>query len=579
MSNSMALVLRSAMKMTVAPRRKSLREAYAGAVTNRLTSFLSSGLQSPTNELRNELTTLRSRSRELCRNTPYGSRYLNLVAENAVGPHGPTLIPRAVMRSGAPDVDANKAITDAWWMWGRTPACTVDRSATFPAFLRQMEKLRAQDGESLARIHEGFDNGWGFALELLDPDLLDTQLNVVNSDGSPKIVMGIEVDRWLTPVAYHFLTRHPSESGYVAKEYVVLPAAQVIHRFRKLRKGQLRGVPDLAPVMTTLDQLSGYIEAALVEARTAAAKQGFIELSPDADAPDPDTTPSSKYTEASPGSIDYLGVGEKFVGWDPKSPNGNFDPFVTKGEKMVATGLNVSYMGLTGDLSENSFASSRAGMLQERDAWRIEHSDIATQVCEKIYPRWLRMATLAGKLKLASDDLTRYEAVEWRGRSWGWVDPEKDVRSGALAIAFGLSSPQEILAEQGKELADVYGDLADAKALADSLDLEIATPSDAALPVEEPEPVEPAPPDEDAAEDRKQVAEAMREVAGAVKWIAGREQPQPIVNVAAPVVNVAPAPVDVRVGGPKPGAQFVVKRNERGEVTGAAFEEPAETEV
>lgn len=554
------------------PRRLARREAYAGAVTNRLTAFLGSGLQSPTKELQTELTTLRSRSRELCRNSPLAARYLKLVAENIVGRDGIALQARAVMRSGAPDEKANAAIEDAWWRWGRGTDCTVDRSTSFAGFLRRVETLRAQDGEAFLRIHEGFaGNGFRFAVQLIDPDLVDAAYTEVAPDGRPKVVMGIEVDQWGAPVAYHLLTRHPSETGASARERVRVPASEILHRYRKLRPGQVRGVPDLAPVMVSLDMLGGYIEAALVEARTAASKQGFIQQSPDAEVPDPDTAPTQRITETSPGQVDVLGPGETFVGWDPKSPSGDFGPFVTKGEQLIASGLNVSAMALTGNLAEANYSSARTGLLQERDAWRIGQAEVAEQVCDPIYRRWLRYAVLSGELKLESDDLTRYEAVEWRGRTWGWVDPEKDVQAGALAIAYGLATPQDLVAEQGKDLRDVYQGLADAQALAEALDLELAKPSGVQVEGEAPEP---AAPDPGVAEDRKQVAEAMREVAGAVKWIAGREQPVPVVNIAPPAVTVEAPKVDVRVGGPREGARFVVKRNDRGEVLSADFEVP-----
>lgn len=553
-----------------APRRAK-RGFYAGAETNRLTSFFSSGLQSPTKELLNELTTLRSRSRELCRNSPLGARYLRLVAENVAGRDGIALQARATMRDGSPDEKANAAIEDAWWRWGKSLDCTVDKSATWPGFLRRVAALRAQDGEAFIRLHEGFDNAFGFAVQLIDADLIDTQHNETNADGSPKIVMGVEVNRWGAPVAYHVLTRHPAEAGMVQRERVRVPASEMLHVFRKVRPGQVRGVPDLAAVMVSMDMLSGYVEAALVEARTAASKQGFIEQGPDAEPPDLDD-PATRYTEASPGSIDYLDPGQTFVGWDPKSPSGNFGPFVTKAEKMIATGLNVSYMGLTGDLSENSFASSRTGLLQERDAWRIDQTDIAGQLCDPLYKRWLRLATLKRQLKLESEELARYEAVEWRGRSWAWVDPEKDINSSALGQAYGLADPHDIAAEQGKDLRDIYAGIAKAQALAEEMGIEIAKPSGVALPP--PEPVDPPPPvkDEQADEDRAAVAKAVQSIDGAIKWIAAREQPAPIVNVTSP-------PVDVRVGGPKKGAEFVVKRNARGEVTGAEFVEPAESEA
>ena len=567
----------------VAPKPKKLwRAAYAGAEQNRLNLFNASGLQSPTSELRYELATLRSRSRDLCRNNPLAHRFLALHAENVVGRDGIALQARAETRKGEPDEDANERIEDAWWLWGRDLRCTIDHSSNWPGFLQRVAALRAMDGEVFVRLIDRGDNDARFSVQLIDPDRVDLDLNEQNPDGSAKIVMGVEVDSYGAPVAYHVLRNHPNEIGAQRKTYERVPVADLLHIHRPFRPNQYRGVPDTAAVLTTTQMLDGYVFAALTEARTAASKQGFIQQGPDADAPDPDSgAAQSRVTETSPGSVDVLGPGETFVGWDPKSPSGNFGPFVLANTQWIAAGLNVSYMALTGDLSNTSYSSSRTGLLQERDAWRILQSELAAQLCDPVYRRWLKQARLAQALKLPYDSAARYEVVEWKGRSWDWVDPEKDVTAGALAVAYGFKSPQEVVAEQGKDLRDVYAQIAAAKEMAESMDIEIASPSGASVPAEpepEPEPAEPVV-DEAAAEDRKQVAEAMRQVAGAMLFLSREEKVPPVVNVAAPIVNVAPPNVDVRVGGPKKGSELVVQRDADGLVTGASWQEPAGSEA
>ena len=557
--------------------KRATRAAYAGAVTDRLTAFMGNGLQSPTAETRYELTVLRSRSRELYRNNPLIHRFAALHAENVSGRHGPALQARVTNRSGEPDENANQRIEDAWWMWGRDARCTIDASSNWGGFCQRVASLRAIDGEVFIRAINDGDNDSRFSVQLVDPDRVDDQMFVTNPDGTARIVQGVEIDRWGKPIFYHVLKNNPNELGVQRKEYEVVPAAQMYHYHKQFRSGQFRGVPDTAAVITTTQMLDGYVEAALVEARTAASKQGFIQLGPDAEGPDEDA-PDARVTNANPGVIDYLGKDETFVGWDPKSPAGTFGPFIMAGTQWIAAGLNVSYMGLTGDLSNTSYSSSRTGLLQERDAWRIEQDALAL-LCDWVYRRWLPQARLANALTLPYEGGNRYTVVEWKGRSWDWVDPANDVNSAAQLVAYGFKSPQEVVAEQGKDLRDVYQQIAAANELAEELGLNLSKPA-ISWPPAVPEPAPAASPAEDAAddkeevddaaEDRKQVAKAVQSIDGAIRWIAAREQP-------APVINVSPPYVDGRVGGPKPGTQFVVERNERGEITGAGFKEPADS--
>ena len=50
-------------------------------------------------------------------------------------------------------------------------------------------------------------------------------------------------------------------------------------------------------------------------------------------------------------------------------------------------------------------------------------------------------------------------------RGWAWVDPKKDMESNILANKQGIKTQAEIVSEQGKDLEDVYSQLAKEKEL------------------------------------------------------------------------------------------------------------------
>ena len=90
---------------------------YAGAATNRLTLDWIMSHRSVDQEIRGALIDLRTRARELVRNTPWCRRYVRLLRQNVVGPHGIRLQAR-MQRAGTSMGVANDAVEEAWWEWG-----------------------------------------------------------------------------------------------------------------------------------------------------------------------------------------------------------------------------------------------------------------------------------------------------------------------------------------------------------------------------------------------------------------------------------------------------------------------------
>jgi hypothetical protein len=80
-------------------------------------------------------------------------------------------------------------------------------------------------------------------------------------------------------VAYHFRRRHPGDStdqGAVIPETVRVPAGDVLHIYRPIDAGQIRGLPHVAPAMVRLFLLDQYDDAELDRKKTAAMFAGFI---------------------------------------------------------------------------------------------------------------------------------------------------------------------------------------------------------------------------------------------------------------------------------------------------------------
>ena len=423
------------------------RSGFAGAAQNRLLSDWLLASVGPNAELQYDIRQLRTRARDLEKNDAMVRRYLSLVAENVAGHHGQVLQSRNLLPNGSPNSQANEKIEAAWREWGRPGECTMDGRQSFVELQQHVLRAVARDGEALVRKVRGVGR-FGLRLVMLDPDLFDDAGQARTHKGN-LIHNGVEVDGWGRPVAYHLWTHHFSEAG-VNRVVERIPASEVLHLTRPRRAGATRGESWLAPVLITIRHRNGYIEAAVVNARTGAAKMGFIQQSDDSagTGPDPDAAPQE--LEASPGVLERLAPGETFAAFDPDYPTAQFGPFLTAIDHEIAAGLGVSHASLTGNLSQVNYSSIRAGLLTERDTWRSLQGWFADQFLTPLYEEWLRAAWLAGalSLRMLPDD---YRAHRWQARGWDWVDPLKDVQAQALGVAFGFTTRGRVVAAQGED--------------------------------------------------------------------------------------------------------------------------------
>ncbi|RPF99698.1 MAG: phage portal protein [Rhodospirillaceae bacterium TMED63] len=263
-------------------KKKPQKRGYAGVNTGRLFADFATMVRSSDAELKPALRILRNRCRELARNDEYVRRYLQLLRTNVVGPQGVSVQCKARNADGTLDAPGNKIIENAWNRWGKRGTCTVDGRLSFADAQRLVVETLARDGEVLVRLIGGAQNQDRFAIQFLEADLLNEELNKRTTDGNA-IRMGVEVDSFGKAVAYHLLRTHPGDYEFAEgynRQHTRVPADQLLHIFMSDRPHQTRGAPPMAAAINSLKMLHGYREAELVAARVSAAKMGFI-TSPD----------------------------------------------------------------------------------------------------------------------------------------------------------------------------------------------------------------------------------------------------------------------------------------------------------
>lgn len=400
---------------------------------------------------------LRVRARDLARNNVHVRQYMALLAANVIGPKGMRLQAQVRNNDSKLAKPINDKIEAAWRDWSFRP--TTDKKGTLQAFSRRTLKIVAKDGEALVRMVQGFEgNRYLFGLQAIDVSQLSFDLNRQASPGKNEIRLGVEVDVWGAPVAYHINTTQGENDMTMQQHTERIPADRIIHLYDPEEVNQTRGISWLNSIMLPIKMLEGYAEAELVAARTAAAKMGWLQSKGDDEGYTPldegdDAVPLQ--FEASPGTVETLPPGLEFKEWSPDHPTSAFGEFMKSQLRSVASGLHTSYNALASDLEGVNFSSLRSGLLIERDVWKTIQDWWANEFLSVVYGKWLEAALLSGALVLDSRDFRKFLAIKWQPRGWPWVDPVKDVQANILAVQNGLASRGELLSEKGGDLEEV----------------------------------------------------------------------------------------------------------------------------
>jgi len=437
---------------------------FAAAKINRLTMDFIARSRSADQDLFGDNIRLRARARDLAVNNPFARKFLAMCVQNVVGPHGVLMQAKITGKNGKVTAETkviNEKIESAFRDWCETGSCTADGKFSWVEYQQMAIKNVAREGENLVKFVycRGF-NPVGFALQPLDNDQLDDTMMIGNIDGS-SIRMGVEVDKYRKPLAYHLWNGHPQDIVASDRRRMRVPATEIVHTAVWERPGQTRGYTWFAAAILALNQYAGWDEATLVAARASAAKFLVIEnefedgyTGEDEDeAGDSVNTDGTQMMTADAGEALNLDPGAKANFIDPRFPMNSHKEFSQTCLRSIATALLVSYPSLANDLEGVNFSSIRAGLLDERDSWRVIQHWFITHLHKPVFAAWLRMALLT---TLADLELTPQQCkqITWRARGWDWVDPQKDANATILKLSNGLTTYSEALAERGLDFEE-----------------------------------------------------------------------------------------------------------------------------
>ena len=467
---------------------KPKARGYSGAISSRLTGDWLNPTTTGDEEIRRDLQKLRNRCRELERNNDYVRRYLNGLDSNVIGSKGIMLQMKVEDSPLVYDDQANRVIEKEWRKWCNRKHATPNGRQSWIDICKLALRSCARDGDVLLQLVRGFNNDHGFAVQLIEADMLDLHHNNYKLQNGGEIRMGVETNSVGRPSAYHILTAHPGETSDTSRRRLRVDADDIIHLYNPERISQTRGVRWMVSAMTRLQMLAGYEESELVASRVAASKMGF--LTKDANTESYTGEEDEDYNlimESEPGSIEELPTGMSFQEWNPTHPTTAYKDFVKSTLRGISAGLNISYNTLANDLEGVNYSSIRAGLFDEREHYKSIQNWFIDSFIQPVFEAWLEASILNGVFPFGITKFDKMNQPKWCARRWPWVDPLKDMQANILAMNNGLEAKRNIINYTGGDIDDIYSTIAADNKLAEDKGL-VFNAED--MPVESDEPDE-----------------------------------------------------------------------------------------
>jgi len=461
------------------------RRSYQAGKINRLNRDWSTMQTSARADVYRYLRPMRARHRVLAKNSDHFKKFLSLMRNNVAGPFGMTL-----KFAGGTEAQ-NAEVLAAYKSWCHKEYASVSGRMNFTMILRRIMTIWARDGECLIRKIYG-KNKFDYSLKFISVNWLDENYNETRPNGN-RVIMSVEIDEDDRPVAY-WLTPPAADFALGMRPTVLqrtrVPASEIFHLVLPDDENadddtQTRGVPWGHTGSLSLFNLDRADEANLFSMRAGASKMGFFEHDAgddiDGEVDDENSPPLIDHFE--PGTFWDLPTGTSFTPFDPQFPNQVHDPFARYILRRAAAGMDVSYHSLTGDLSDVNFSSIRFGVDQERIIFKALQEELKELFCRPNLIALIESMVISGQLKtVRKRDLENFLEPQYQGHRWPYMEPVKDIQAERLAIEAGLDTITDSLAEQNRDINDVFTKRAAELKLAEKLGVPLAPGAGTLLP-------------------------------------------------------------------------------------------------
>lgn len=436
-----------------------VREMYAAAKNYRLTGAWSPGGSDVNAIIRMSAPTVRARVRQLVRDFPYFARAAQVLSDFVVG-EGIRFQSRIVRPDGRLDKELNQKTEDAFNFWAEK--ADLAGKLHYYEIMELDQRQLTECGEFFLVKHYPKKRFIPYALQVIEPDQLASD---PKSRGKVRkyaeVDQGIEYDtRTGEIIAYHFLDA--AGTGSAGR----ILAEDVIHGFRTLRPGQLRGISDFAPGVVVARDLADYMDAEIDGAKMAAKWLAFITRDSAMGGggfPGMTTDDDGKMLEElENGVLEYLRPGEKIELATHNRPGQSFEPFVELILAMFSVATGVPYPLISGRYHGMNYNIIKAIRNDFQQTLRPKQRFMVRRFCLPTVRPFYDIGYMSGRLPYPpafNSDPLRFYRAEWQPPGMEPADPLKEAKAKAEEMKTLTRSPQETARERGRDWEEILKEI------------------------------------------------------------------------------------------------------------------------
>ena len=435
----------------------AVRNHYEGATTSSRGKNWISTSAGPNRSLTHSLPRLIARSRDAERNNPLISNALVQLVCNEVGTG-------VACRSDADDSVVRDDI-DALYkdFTGEVDADEILNNGALQALLSMTRRMSGECFVRRRRRTTSDDLAVPLQVQLLEPEFVPITLTRKAKNGN-KIIQGIEFNRRNQRVAYWMYPDHPQDGIFSTPELgklIRVRASDVIHHYRPIRPGQIRGRPDTGPALLKAKDFDEYDDAELMRKKTRAPYTGFLQrtdpLEDDDYKFDPLTGEPLKEEDGQFGvDIDVGTLLQGFPGEElqmfPGDDTGRgYKDFMREQKMGLAAALKMPYQLFSGDWSDVNDRLVRAIVAHFRRQIAMDQELISFQYCERLWGWFLDAAVLGNRIDLPNyfERRREYTRMIAQPQVFPYSHPEQDVKAALKEVESGFKSRDEQIIKRG----------------------------------------------------------------------------------------------------------------------------------
>lgn len=410
-----------------------------------------------------DLGRLRARSRDQMRNAPVALGALNTVVSHTIGTglaYTPAIDGPFLGLTAQQAEDWQAATQRRFNAWAMSPDCDMARQLDFYGLQELAFRAHLESGDCFVLTpivaRQGVPQ---LALQLIEADRVCNPSRKPDTDA---LVDGIEINPATgEAIAAHVARRHPGAHTVGSNDWTRVAyrgnstgRRNLLHIFKPLRPGQVRGVPWVAPILEPLKQLNRWSDAELNAAVVSSAMVTFVRMDPEAfqsiydeDSQEAIIGAASKWSgEMDSGKAINLLPGESIENPAPGRPNPAFDPFWTAMVRQIGMALEMPFEVLVMHF-QSSYSAARAALLMAYKSFRGKRDLLAKTLCQPVFELWLADEVAAGRISAPgffADPVVRaaWCSAIWTGDGPGSIDPVKEVTAAEKRVALGISTKQ-----------------------------------------------------------------------------------------------------------------------------------------